>query len=285
MLVAGMSSFPEIRGRKRSSSVEEFEDYHSIDALLFNKRMRHSPESSPNSMFEPSFRHPVNQQPFSSHNDSNVEIYFTNKHEHASDFHEILEDSFSNMSTSSHYSAKDSVKSIKSKNRTIQDFFRIAPTKSATSFVVNAYNNNQNPNNPNIELNAKQSNEAVEMEMGEEPMANDAQCCACRVCIVPSTVSVESGTVESVSDITNSTQHSSSSGSSQIGNPNNIKFSSSSASYLIKCNFCDKMFCSSRCTRQCELCFDTFCVFCTTTNYKMEFEKTVCFECNDMFCS
>ncbi len=44
----------------------------------------------------------------------------------------------------------------------------------------------------------------------------------------------------------------------------NFDHNNSTATFLNKCNFCDKLFCNSKCTRNCEMCYESFCVFCTS---------------------
>lgn len=46
------------------------------------------------------------------------------------------------------------------------------------------------------------------------------------------------------------------------------------------CSFCGKSSCGS-CTRECVSCQDTFCSYCSTTNYDLRYDRNFCLECNE----
>ena len=48
----------------------------------------------------------------------------------------------------------------------------------------------------------------------------------------------------------------------------------------VRCDHCEKATCGS-CTRKCEDCSNIYCIFCTTTNYDMSYERVFCLECNE----
>lgn len=53
--------------------------------------------------------------------------------------------------------------------------------------------------------------------------------------------------------------------------------------YLPSCRYCDRPTCSKpSCTKQCEECQQNFCSFCCKVNYDGMYEKTVCFECDEL---
>lgn len=50
---------------------------------------------------------------------------------------------------------------------------------------------------------------------------------------------------------------------------------------LAKCTFCERLSCrSDGCIRQCEMCEQPYCVFCSATNYDGTFERTFCLDCD-----
>jgi hypothetical protein len=54
-------------------------------------------------------------------------------------------------------------------------------------------------------------------------------------------------------------------------------------SLLLPCRFCDRPTCNNpSCIKQCEECQHNFCSFCCTVNYSSVYEKTVCFECDEL---
>ena len=54
-------------------------------------------------------------------------------------------------------------------------------------------------------------------------------------------------------------------------------------SHLPSCRYCDRPTCSNpSCTKQCEECQQNFCSFCCKVNYDGMYEKTVCFECDEL---
>ncbi len=55
-------------------------------------------------------------------------------------------------------------------------------------------------------------------------------------------------------------------------------------SLLLPCRFCDRPTCRNNpsCIKQCEECQHNFCSFCCTVNYTSVYEKTVCFECDEL---
>ena len=57
---------------------------------------------------------------------------------------------------------------------------------------------------------------------------------------------------------------------------------------LPPCRYCDRPTCknnnnnNSSCSKQCEECQHNFCSFCCKVNYDGIYEKTVCFECDEL---
>jgi hypothetical protein len=67
----------------------------------------------------------------------------------------------------------------------------------------------------------------------------------------------------------------------EILQSNNTPFQQS---LLLPCRYCDRPTCHNNpsCIKQCEECQNNFCSFCCTVNYTRVYEKTVCFECDEL---
>eukprot|EP00123_Amoebidium_parasiticum_P021622 comp7068_c0_seq1/m.2808 comp7068_c0_seq1/g.2808 ORF comp7068_c0_seq1/g.2808 comp7068_c0_seq1/m.2808 type:complete len:161 (-) comp7068_c0_seq1:461-943(-) len=48
----------------------------------------------------------------------------------------------------------------------------------------------------------------------------------------------------------------------------------------LRCCFCERDTCGL-CVRQCERCQDTFCSFCSTTNFDARYDRVFCLSCNE----